>query len=379
MLIKPETDHFARIKVVGVGGGGSNAINSMLLSQKIMGVDFIAINTDAQALSINQAAIKIQIGKEITKGLGSGANPDIGKKAAEESIEEIKKYLEGADMVFVTAGLGGGTGTGAAPIIASIAKQVGALTVGVVTKPFLFEGSKRMQNAENGLKELKDKVDALITIPNQKLLDVVERGVSILEAFRVADSILGQGVQGISDLIVLPGLVNVDFADVKTIMANAGSALMGIGVASGENRAVDAAKSAVLSPILDIDIKGATGILFNIVGGQDLAMHEIDDAARIIGEAANPDANIIFGATIDESFSDKIKITVIATGFDLELQRAFKRIEKPQIEKENLDEAEDDAEKGRQPDVESVGDENDSDKNPDIDTRFDFPTFLRRR
>jgi len=236
-----------------------------------------------------------------------------------------------------------------------------------------------MQNAENGLKELKDKVDALITIPNQKLLDVVERGVSILEAFRVADSILGQGVQGISDLIVLPGLVNVDFADVKTIMTDAGSALMGIGVASGENRAVDAAKSAVLSPILDIDIKGATGILFNIVGGQDLAMHEIDDAARIIGEAANPDANIIFGATIDESFSDKIKITVIATGFDLELQRAFKRIEKPQIEKENLDEAEDDAEKGRQPDVESVGDENDSDKNPDIDTRFDFPTFLRRR
>ncbi|MFH1565799.1 MAG: cell division protein FtsZ [bacterium] len=376
MLIKPENGHFAKIKVVGIGGGGSNAVNSMILNQKIVGVDFISINTDAQALATNHAALKIQIGKDLTKGLGAGANPEVGKKAAEESLEDLKRYLEGADMVFITVGLGGGTGTGAAPIIASLAKELGALTVGVVTKPFLFEGARRMQNAELGLKELKDKVDALITIPNQKLLDVIDRGVSVLDAFKVADSVLGQGVQGISDLIILPGLVNVDFADVKTIMTDAGSALMGIGLATGENRAVTAAKSAIFSPILDIDIKGATGILFNIVGGNDLAMHEVDDAARIIGEAANPDANIIFGATIDESFSDQIKITVIATGFDMDLQKAYRQVEddsKLKFSSTSKGETESAEEKGDVVDLEDSG------ENPDIDTRFDFPTFLRKR
>jgi len=375
MLIKPENGHFARIKVVGIGGGGSNAVNSMILNQKIVGVDFIAINTDAQALATNQAVIKVQIGKDLTKGLGAGADPDIGKKAAEESLEDIKRYLEGADMVFITAGLGGGTGTGAAPIIANLARQLGALTVGVVTKPFLFEGVRRMQNAEAGLKEFKDNVDALITIPNQKLLDVIDRGVSILDAFKVADSVLGQGVQGISDLIVLPGLVNVDFADVKTIMTEAGSALMGIGLAEGENRAVTAAKSAIFSPILDVDIKGATGILFNIVGGADLAMHEVDDAARIIGEAANPDANIIFGATIDEKFSNQIKITVIATGFDMDLQRAYKKIENVSSVSSGSKEEEAVKEENK----EEVVKLEDLGENPDIDTRFDFPTFLRRK
>jgi len=375
MLIKPENGHFARIKVVGIGGGGSNAVNSMILNQKIVGVDFIAINTDAQALATNQAVIKVQIGKDLTKGLGAGADPDIGKKAAEESLEDIKRYLEGADMVFITAGLGGGTGTGAAPIIANLARQLGALTVGVVTKPFLFEGVRRMQNAEAGLKEFKDNVDALITIPNQKLLDVIDRGVSILDAFKVADSVLGQGVQGISDLIVLPGLVNVDFADVKTIMTEAGSALMGIGLAEGENRAVTAAKSAIFSPILDVDIKGATGILFNIVGGADLAMHEVDDDARIIGEAANPDANIIFGATIDENFSNQIKITVIATGFDMDLQRAYKKIENVSSVSSGSKEEEAVKEENK----EEVVKLEDLGENPDIDTRFDFPTFLRRK
>ena len=378
MLIKPASEHFAKIKVIGIGGGGSNAVNSMILSQKVTGVDFISINTDAQALAMNQAPFKVQIGRDLTKGLGAGADPDIGKKAAEESIEDLKRYLEGADMVFITAGLGGGTGTGAAPIIASLAKQLGALTVGVVTKPFLFEGARRMQNAEVGLKELKERVDALITIPNQKLLDVIDRGVSILEAFKVADSVLGQGVQGISDLIILPGLVNVDFADVKTIMTEAGSALMGIGLASGENRAVEAAKSAIFSPILDVDIKGATGILFNIVGGPDLAMHEVDDAARIISEAANPDANIIFGAMIDESFSDQIKITVIATGFDMELQKAYKRIDdSAKIGTPAKEESKGgDSTKEDEKDVIEL---EDTTENPDIDTRFDFPTFLRKR
>jgi len=375
MLIKPEAEHFAKIKVVGVGGGGGNAVDSMVNSKKILGVDFIAINTDAQALAANHAPLKVQIGREITKGLGAGANPDIGKSAAEESVEDMKKYLEGSDMVFITAGLGGGTGTGAAPIIAKVAKGLGALTVGVVTKPFLFEGARRMQNAEAGLKELKDKVDALITIPNQKLLDVVERGISILDAFKIADDVLGQGVQGISDLIVLPGLVNVDFADVKTIMTEAGSALMGIGISEGENRAVEAAKKAVFSPLLDVDIKGATGILFNVVGGPDLGMHEVDDAARIISEAANPDANIIFGAAIDESFANNIKITVIATGFDMELQKAFERVE----EREEIKSEMGSKDENTINDAEGEEGPEEGQQNPDIDTRFDFPTFLRRK
>lgn len=327
MLIKPEVQRFAKIKVLGIGGGGSNAINTMINHHKIQGVDFIAVNTDLQALQANGAPIKIQIGKDLTKGLGSGADPEVGKKAAEESVEEIQKALEGSDMVFLTCGKGKGTGTGATPIIAQLAKNLGILTVAVVTKPFHFEGRRRMEQAEVGISELKDKVDTLITIPNQKLLEAVERRVSILDAFKMADDILGQGVQGISDLIVMPGLINVDFADVKTIMIDAGSALMGIGRAQGEDKAANAAKMAISSPLLEVSINGAKGILFNIVGGPDLSMFEVDEAARIISEAADPEANIIFGASIDEAMAEKIKVTVIATGFDADLQRVVKKAE----------------------------------------------------
>ena len=316
MLIKPEIEKFANIKVLGIGGGGGNALNSMIDLQQIQGVEFVAVNTDAQALSVNNAPVKIQIGEQLTHGLGSGANPEVGRKAAEESVEQVKAILEGSDMVFLTAGMGGGTGTGASPAIAGISKSVGALTIGVVTKPFEFEGRRRMQQAEEGVAELKDKVDALITIPNQKLLEIVDKKMSILDAFRVADGVLGQGVQGVSDLIVMPGLINVDFADVRTIMTDAGSALMGIGRSSGERRAEEAAKAAISSPLLELDIDGARGILFNIIGGPDLTMHEVDEAAKIIAQAADPEANIIFGATIDESMMDQLKITVIATGFE---------------------------------------------------------------
>lgn len=317
MLIKPEIEKFAKIKVVGVGGGGCNAVSSMIETGNIRGVDFIAINTDKQALSVNNSTVKVQIGENLTKGLGSGANPEIGRKAAEESAEKIRGSLEGSDMVFITAGLGGGTGTGASPVVAEVARKVGALTVGVVTRPFSFEGHRRAAIAEEGLLNLKDKVDALITIPNQKLLEIIEKKMTILEAFRLADSVLTSGVQGISDLIVLPGLINVDFADVKTIMTNAGSALMGIGTATGENRAVVAAKNAISSPLLDVSISGATGILFNIIGGGNLSMYEVDEAAKIISAEAAEDANIIFGAALDENLGDQIKITVIATGFEL--------------------------------------------------------------
>ncbi len=317
MLVKPEIEKVANIKVLGVGGGGCNALNSMISLQKIQGVEFIAVNTDAQALGTSQAPVKLQIGAKLTGGLGSGANPEIGQKAAEESREALQEHIEGADMVFVTAGVGGGTGTGASPIIAEISKNSGALTVGVVTKPFEFEGARRMENALKGIDNLRDKVDALIVIPNQRLLEIVERTMSILDAFKVADSVLGQGVQGISDLIVMPGLINVDFADVRTIMSDAGSALMGVGEGSGDDRAITAAKAAISSPLLEVSIDGATGILFNIVGGQDLSMHEVDEAARVISQSADPGANIIFGATIDESAKDLVKITVIATGFSL--------------------------------------------------------------
>lgn len=316
MLIKPQTTNFAKIRVMGIGGGGGNALNSMISQSTIAGVDFIAVNTDAQSLLLNQAATKIQIGEGLTKGLGSGGNPDIGKQAAEESYEKIKELIDGTDMIFLTAGMGGGTGSGATPIIAKAAKEVGALTVAVVTKPFAFEGTRRMVAAEDGIEELKDKVDTLIIIPNQRILDVVDRKLSLLEAFKVADSVLTQGVQGISDLITLPGLINVDFADVRTIMANAGSALMGIGTGVGENRAQAAARAAVSSPLLEISMDGARGVLFNITGGSDLTMAEVDEAAKIVASAADPDANIIFGATIDESMHDQIKIAVIATGFD---------------------------------------------------------------
>ncbi len=315
-LVKPDVGRFAKIKVIGVGGGGGNALNSMITSGTISGVDFISVNTDAQVLLTNLAGTKLQIGDNLTRGLGSGGNPDIGSQAAEESREKIKEYLVDSDMIFITAGMGGGTGTGAAPVIAEIAKEQGALTVAIVTKPFAFEGARRMVNAEEGIERLKDKVDTLIVIPNQRLLDVVDRKMTLLEAFRVADSVLTQGVQGISDIITVPGLINVDFADVKAIMNDAGSALMGIGNGVGDSRAQMAARAAISSPLLEVSIDGAKGVLFNITGGPDMTMTEVDEAAQIISEAADADANIIFGAAINDKLIDQMKITVIATGFD---------------------------------------------------------------
>lgn len=335
MLIKPDLAKFAKIKVVGLGGGGGNALNSMIANQKIVGVDFIGMNCDAQALLTCQAPIKVQIGEKLTKGLGAGADPEVGQAATEESREKIKEALQESDMVFITCGMGGGTGTGGAPILAEIAKEVGALTVAVVTKPFTFEGTRRMMVAEGGIAEIRGKVDALIVIPNQKLLDVVDKKMTLIEAFKVADSVLGHAVGGISDLITMPGLINVDFADVKTIMQNAGSALMGIGIGAGENRAATAARTAVSSPLLELSIDGAKGVLFNITGGTDLTMSEVDEAAKIIASAADADANIIFGAVIDESMVDQVKITVIATGFD-ESKRRLKElmVEKPKVKVE---------------------------------------------
>lgn len=319
-----DLDQYANIKVIGVGGGGNNAVNRMI-NAGLKGVEFISVNTDSQALQMALANNKIQIGSKLTKGLGAGANPDIGQKAAEESREDIEQILRGADMVFVTAGMGGGTGTGAAPVVAEIAKHLGALTVGVVTKPFTFEGKRRAQQAETGITTLKEKVDTLITIPNDRLLQVVEKNTSIMEAFRIADDILRQGVQGISDLIAVPGLINLDFADVKTIMKEAGSALMGIGRASGENRATEAAKQAICSPLLETSIEGARGVLLNITGGNSLGLFEVNEAADIIFQSADPEANIIFGAVIDERMEDDITVTVIATGFD---QRILSRLQK---------------------------------------------------
>jgi cell division protein FtsZ len=308
--------YLAVIKVVGVGGGGTNAVNRMV-DAGLKGVEFIAVNTDAQSLQMCDADIKLQIGGQLTRGLGAGANPDTGYGAANESRDEIKEALKGADMVFVTAGEGGGTGTGAAPVIAEIAKhEIGALTVGVVTKPFLFEGSQRSRQAEDGIEGLGAQVDTLIVIPNEKLLGIVERRTSILDAFRMADDVLRQGVQGITDLITIPGLINLDFADVRTIMHDAGSALMGIGSASGESRAAEAAKAAISSPLLEKSVEGATGILLNITGGSDLGLFEVNEAAEIIQSAAASDSNIIFGAVIDESGGDDLRVTVIATGFD---------------------------------------------------------------
>ncbi len=313
--LEVEVDHLANIKVVGVGGGGSNAINRMI-GAGLRGVEFIALNTDAQALRMSEAPSKMQIGEKLTKGLGAGANPEIGKKAAEESREHLGQALEGADMVFITCGMGGGTGTGAAPIIAEIAKENGALTVGVVTKPFAFEGKRRMAQADQGISALKDKLDTLIVIPNDRLLQVVERNTSMLEAFRVADDVLRQGVQGISDLIIVPGLINLDFADVRTIMTDAGSALMGIGIASGENRAAEAARMAISSPLLEASIDGAKGVLMNITGSSNLGLFEVNEAAEIVSGSADSDALVIFGAVIDESMGEDLKVTVIATGFE---------------------------------------------------------------
>jgi cell division protein FtsZ len=305
----------ARIKVVGIGGGGGNAVNTMI-NAGLPGVEFIAANTDAQALRSNLSPIKVQLGEKITKGLGAGANPGVGKRAAEEDMEKIREYLNGADMVFITAGMGGGTGTGGAPVVARLAKELGALTVGVVTKPFLFEGKKRMKQAEDGMRELKDSVDTLIAIPNQRLLSIAGRNMPILETFKKADDVLLQAVRGISDLITVHGLINLDFADVRTIMSEMGMAMMGAAVSAGENRAVEAAQQAISSPLLeDVSIKGARGVLINITGGPTLSLHEVNEAATLVQEEADDDANIIFGAVIDEQMGDEVRITVIATGF----------------------------------------------------------------
>ena len=308
-------DGTATIKVIGVGGAGNNAVNRMVDSG-IKGVEFTAVNTDRQTLLVSKAATKIQIGEKITRGLGAGANPDIGAQAAEESKAEIAEALRGADMVFVTAGMGGGTGTGAAPIVAAAAKEMGILTIGVVTKPFTFEGKKRLSQAERGIESLKGKVDSLVVIPNDKLLQIIDRKTSINEAFRMADDVLRQGVQGISDLIAVTGTVNLDFADVKTIMLNTGMAHMGIGRASGENRAEDAAKQAVQSPLLETSIEGARGVIINITGGEDLGLHEVNTAAELVQRSVDPEANIIFGTVTDPEMKDEIQITVIATGFE---------------------------------------------------------------
>ncbi|MBD8068382.1 cell division protein FtsZ [Bacillus sp. PS06] len=308
-------DQLATIKVIGVGGGGNNAVNRMI-EHGVQGVDFLAVNTDAQALNLSKAETKMQIGGKLTRGLGAGANPEVGKKAAEESKEQIEEALRGADMVFVTAGMGGGTGTGAAPVIAQIARDLGALTVGVVTRPFTFEGRKRAGQASGGIAAMKEAVDTLIVIPNDRLLEIVDKNTPMLEAFREADNVLRQGVQGISDLIAVPGLINLDFADVKTIMSNKGSALMGIGVATGENRAAEAAKKAISSPLLETSIDGAQGVLMNITGGTNLSLYEVQEAADIVATASDQEVNMIFGSVINDNLKDEIVVTVIATGFN---------------------------------------------------------------
>ncbi len=313
----PEVENFAQIKVIGVGGGGANAVNRMI-EAGLRGVEFIAVNTDAQALMLSEAPVRVRIGEKLTKGLGAGGDPTIGEKAAEESSEDLYEIVQGADMIFITAGIGGGTGTGAAPIIARMAKEAGALTIGVVTKPFSFEGARRAKTAEEGIRNLKEQVDTLIVIPNDRLLQIVDKKASIQQAFRVADDVLRQGIQGISELITVPGLINLDFADVKAIMLEGGAALMAVGRGSGETRAVTAAEQAVSSALLDVTIEGARGVLFNVAGGSDMTLFEVNEAAEIIKKMVHPEANIIFGAVIDDAMQDEVRITVIATGFDAE-------------------------------------------------------------
>jgi len=388
-LIKTLTGQFAKIKVIGVGGGGNNAINSMITEDAIKGVDFIAVNTDSQALLNSLASIKIQIGEKLTKGLGAGGNPQMGQKAAEESKERIKEVLQGTDMVFVTGGMGGGTCTGAAPIIAQIAKkELGILTIGVVTKPFLFEGTRRMTNAEEGISQLRENVDTLIVIPNQKVMEVVNNKATLLEAFKIADSVLSKGTKAIADLITVPGLINLDFADIKAVMSNAGSALMGTGEAEGENRIQKAVEDAVDSPLVEVNIEGARGVLINVTGGPDITMAEIEEAARNITERTAPDANIIFGATIDKELKGKVKISVIATGFDTSRANLYQHIKKPQPTLINLP---------SQPKIQTQENKNTSEESNISDNRikeflntkevptgidiideYDIPAFLRK-
>ncbi len=364
--INPELTPVALIKVIGVGGGGGNAINRMIKAN-LRGIEFIAVNTDAQALYHNEAPVKINIGKATTRGLGAGSNPDIGRQAAEESAEELRQAMEGADMVFITCGMGGGTGSGAGPVIAEIAKEMGILTVGVVTKPFSFEGHRRRTQADEGLENLKNKVDTLITIPNDKILSIIDKKTPITEAFTVVDDVLRQGVQGIADLITIHGMINVDFADVKTVMENAGSALMGIGYGTGENRAVEAAKAAIESPLLELSIDGAKGVLFNVTGGNDLTMFEVDEAARIITEAADPEANIIFGAVINDSYTGEVKITVVATGFD-DSQR-----ERPSIIRQHVSLG------GQNGNIAATSNSKDGQTGKYSDNELDIPAFIRKK
>lgn len=388
MLIKPKAGQAAKIKVVGVGGGGGNAISSMINEGGIEGVEFVAVNTDAQALLHNKAEIKIQIGDQLTKGLGSGGDPDMGRQAAEESREKLKDELGNADMIFITCGEGGGTGTGASPIVAQVAKESGALTVAVVTKPFDFEGSPRRRSADEGIQSLKDNVDTLIVIPNQRVLQVIDKKTSIIEAFSRIDTVLHQAVKGIAELITLPGLINVDFADVKAIMMASGNAIMGMGIGSGDKRALSAIRQAISSPLLDTSIEGAKGILLNIVGGSDLSMSEIDEAATLIAKSVDADANIIFGAAIDEKLVDQIKITVIATRFDekrmklFQFQRPNAAVQQQQAEEEpeEIEEEvslyppteEEKQEEKREPPKQVSTPSGDSDE-------FDIPAFLRRK
>ncbi|OAB33900.1 cell division protein FtsZ [Paenibacillus glacialis] len=359
-----EMESIAQIKVIGVGGGGSNAVNRMI-ENGVQGVEFITVNTDAQALHMAKSEHKLQIGDKLTRGLGAGANPEVGKKAAEESRDLISNTLKGADMVFVTAGMGGGTGTGAAPVIAEIARECGALTIGVVTRPFTFEGRKRFSHAEIGIEALKEKVDTLIVIPNDRLLEIVDKKTPMLEAFREADNVLRQAVQGISDLIAVPGLINLDFADVKTIMTERGSALMGIGIASGENRAAEAARKAIMSPLLETSIEGARGVIMNITGGSNLSLYEVNEAAEIVNSASDPDVNMIFGAIIDEDLKDDIKVTVIATGFEHKQAAPHVQIRKPgTVETEPVE--------NRNNNLRPFGNQPSNDQ-------LDIPTFLRNR
>ncbi|WP_024621841.1 cell division protein FtsZ [Metaclostridioides mangenotii] len=374
-----ELDESAKIKVIGVGGGGNNAVNRMVEAQ-LKGVEFIAINTDKQALVTSKAEYKVQVGEKLTRGLGAGANPEVGKRAAEESKDEIVNLLQGSDMVFVTAGMGGGTGTGAAPVVAELAKEMGILTVGVVTKPFAFEGKIRMKNAEGGIEALKAKVDTLITIPNDRLLQIVQKSTSMLDAFSIADDVLKQGIQSISDLIAVEGLINLDFADVTTIMKDKGLAHMGIGNASGETRAVDAARQAIQSPLLETSIKGAKGVLLNVTGGSNLGLFEVNEASTLVMESCDPEANVIFGASIKEDLGDEIMITVIATGFegirdDIIESKPKKSSVRSSLDttiKSSIRDIDEDEEIS-----EKLGDA----KNTDIveDDSMEIPTFLRRR
>ena len=379
-LIKTLTGQFAKIKVIGVGGGGNNAVNSMISEEEIRGVDFVAVNTDSQALLNSLAPIKIQIGEKITKGLGAGGDPSVGQEAAQESRDRIKEVLEGTDMLFITGGMGGGTCTGAAPVIAEIAKkELGILTIAVVTKPFLFEGTRRMSKADEGLSRLRQHVDTLIIIPNQRVMEVVNSQATLLDAFKIADSVLTKGTKAIADLITTPGLINLDFADIKSIMSNAGSALMGVGEADGPDRAQKAVEAAIDSPLVEVNIDGARGVLINITGGPDLTMAEIEESAKTITAHVAPDANVIFGTSINPELKDKIKVTVIATGFDPSKNSLYTSYKKPlSLQKSLIEETTDIPKVELDSKLIDILEDQQVPPGIDIEDEFDIPAFLRK-